>query len=181
MKRRLVFCVPLAVILMLGLPFQAQAQGWRATALDPGNTYVSTRAQAAKIPLLDRSIVVDLDRTSLEQALAQIATRTGLRLTYSTDLLPANRRISLHAPRIMAADAVLRVLEDTSLDLLVSPSGHAVLVECSPATCSPRINGSGTRERTGRGAAYAHWRRGVGSSLRAPQSVLAPRPSIQFP
>jgi hypothetical protein len=33
---------------------------------------------------------------------------------------------------------VLRVLRGTSLDLLISPSGHAVLVECSPATCGPR-------------------------------------------
>jgi hypothetical protein len=128
-----------AALFLLGAPPQAHAQGSRATAPDrTTSTYFSARAEAARIPLLERNIAVELEGGSLEQALAQIAARTGLRLTYSTDLLPSDQRISLHTSRITAADAVLRVLRGTSLDLLISPSGHAVLVECSPATCGPR-------------------------------------------
>lgn len=151
-----VLSVGVAAILMIGVPFQAQAQGRRATAPDPmSTTYLSARAQATRIPSLDRRISLDLERVPLEQALAQIAARTGLRLTYSTDLLPEDHRISLHAPRITAADAVLRVLRGTSLDLLVSSSGHAVVVECSPATCGPRSRGPGARTIADVGVSFA--------------------------
>jgi TonB-linked SusC/RagA family outer membrane protein len=118
-------------MLVIPLPAQAQLQGNRFASLDlqqAASPYVSVRADAAEIPMLERRIAVDLEKTPLEHALAQIAARAGLRLTYSTDLLPGGKRVSLHAARIPAKEAVLQVLSNTSLDLLVAPSGDAVVV-----------------------------------------------------
>jgi hypothetical protein len=159
MKRSTVLSFRWAIVLIFGCSLQANAQERRASAPDPMiSTYTSTRARTAQIPILDRSIAVDLEGTSLEQALAQIAARAGLRLTYSTDLLPDDHRISLHASSITAANAVRRVLRGTSLDLLVSPSGHAVLVPCSPTTCGPRVRRPGAQAIPGAGMSYAHLR-----------------------
>lgn len=126
-------------LLLAGRPLDLSAQ----RALSEGS-YVSVRAGAEQIPLLGRTIAVDLEGASLQQALAQIATHAGLRLTYSTDLLPEDYRLSLRVPRITAAEALLRVLQGTTLDLLVASSGEAVLVRCSPATCGVGVDG--TRE-----------------------------------
>jgi hypothetical protein len=181
MKRRPAPSLRWAILLILGCAIPAGAQERRATALDPTiSTYTSTRAEAAQIPALDRSIGVELEGASLEQALAQIAARTGLRLTYSTDLLPEDHLISLHAPRITAADAVLRVLRGTSLDLLVSASGHAVLVECSPATCGPRVKRPSARAVPGAGVSYAHRRETVALSAYAQQCRPEHRVSSVF-
>ena len=135
-----------AVILMLLWPLQAVAQRDQHAGPDQAvSSYVSVRARAVEIPSLDRNIAVDLDGASLQQALAQIASHTGLRLTYSTDLLPEGYRLSLRVQRITAAEAVLRVLRGTTLDLLVAPSGDAVLVRCPPARCGNGIDGSRAR------------------------------------
>jgi hypothetical protein len=132
------------LLLALGLSVEAAAQQERRSAPDQHQayTYVSVRARTADIPSLDRPMAVDLNRTPLRLALEQIAAQAGLRLTYSTDLLPSDVRVSLHETAITGTDAVLRVLEGTSLDVLVGPSGHAVLVECSLSTCGPRAKGS---------------------------------------
>jgi hypothetical protein len=153
-------------LLLLAGSSEVSAQAARATAPDrTASTYFSARAEAARIPLLERNIAVELEGGSLEQALAQIAARAGLRLTYSTDLLPHDQRISLHTPRITAADAVLRVLRGTSLDLLISASGHAVLVECSPATCGPRLKHPGALTAPG-AVSYARAARQLGVERR---------------
>ena len=138
-----------AVVLMLGWPLQVVAQRDQHAVPDqPVSSYVSVRARAEEIPSLDRNIAVNLDGASLQQALAQIASHTGLRLTYSADLLPEGYRLSLRAPRITAAEAVRRALRGTTLDLLVAPSGEAVLVRCPPIRCGNGIDGS--RARTSR-------------------------------
>jgi hypothetical protein len=133
-----------AILLAAGIAVDAAAQQEPRSAPQPYQpyTYVSVRARAADIPSLDRTMAIDLNRTPLRQALEEIAAQAGLRLTYSTDLLPPEYRVSLHHTSITGADAVLRVLQGTSLDVLVGPSGHAVLVECSPATCGPRAKSS---------------------------------------
>jgi hypothetical protein len=135
--RRLIFL--LGVVMPYGVPLPLEAQ---ADAVGPPRrgeqvapVYLSVRAHPRQIPSLARSIALDLEDSALEQALAQIAAQTGLRLTYSTDLLPQDHRISLRVAQITATDAVLRVLQGTALDLLIAPSGHAVLVICSPGRC----------------------------------------------
>ncbi len=112
----------------------AQARG-DATDL-PAPPFVSVRVRAQGIPSLARNISVDLRSASMQEALAQVAAHAGLRLTYSTDLLPADYRISLRKRQISAAEAVVRILRGTTLDLLVAPSGEAVLVRCAPEVCA---------------------------------------------
>jgi hypothetical protein len=120
---------------LLGAPTHLPAQT-RGEAMDrAAPPFVSVRVHAQRIPSLDRNISVDLESASLQEALAQITAHAGLRLTYSTDLLPAGYRISLRKRQISAADAVVRVLRGTTLDLLVAPSGEAVLVRCAPDVC----------------------------------------------
>jgi hypothetical protein len=110
--------------------------------------FVSVRVRAQRIPSLDRNISVELESASLQEALAQVAAHAGLRLTYSTDLLPAGYRISLRKRQISAVDAVVRILRGTTLDLLVAPSGEAVLVRCAPEVCG--VSPDALRARTER-------------------------------
>jgi hypothetical protein len=113
----------------------------------PAPPFVSVRVRAQRIPSLARNISVDLRSASMQEALAQVAAHAGLRLTYSTDLLPANYRISLRKRQISAADAMVRILRGTTLDLLVAPSGEAVVVRCAPEVCEERPDALRARTR----------------------------------
>lgn len=136
MKLRVFSIIRYAAVVLLLLPIQVRAQEARFASRgtqQAAPSYVSARAAPDRIPSLDRAIAVELNGASIQQALAQIAGRAGLRLTYSTDLLPRDIAISLNEQRISAADALLRVFTGTELDLLVAPSGDAVLVTRSIA------------------------------------------------
>lgn len=175
MKWSLELTLRWAALLTLGLPFRAEAQAARYAALEPdqmSSTYVSVRSAAERIPSMGRSIAVDLEDASLQQALAQIAARARLRLTYSTDLLPEDYRLSLHSTRIAAGDAVMLVLRGTTLDMLVTPSGDAVVVkreESAPPVIqqSTTISGRVTDANSGQpitGASLSLGDTGLGAS-----------------
>lgn len=90
--------------------------------------FLSLREHSARLPLLRRVVAVELQAVPLRTALERIARLGGLRLTYSADILPRERVVSLSAGRITTADALLTVLADTGLDVLISTDADAVVV-----------------------------------------------------
>jgi hypothetical protein len=159
---------------LLGTPALLPAQtpgGAIDRAVPP---FVSVRVRAQRIPSLARNISVDLRSASLQEALAQVAAHAGLRLTYSTDLLPAGYRISLRERQISAAEAVVRILRGTTLDLLVAPSGEAVLVRCAPDACGEgpeALRARTRRDQTPRSPALRDGDGGSTTHLEAPASI----------
>lgn len=93
---------------------------------------------AARSELLSRRVSLSLVSVTIEQALREVATRAGLRLSYSSDIIPAARRVSVSRADVAAGDAIAEILLGTDLDVVVSPSGYVVLVR-TPGRLLPSV------------------------------------------
>ncbi|MGH7712001.1 MAG: TonB-dependent receptor plug domain-containing protein, partial [Gemmatimonadaceae bacterium] len=89
-------------------------------------------ARAASAPrsddVLGRLIDVRLADVPLEVALRSIASAGRVRLSYSSDLLPPGRRVTLERSRASVGDVLRDVLRGTPLEPVTTPSGYIVLV-----------------------------------------------------
>ncbi|MGH7463936.1 MAG: TonB-dependent receptor domain-containing protein [Longimicrobiales bacterium] len=77
--------------------------------------------------VLDRVIVITLRDATLRDALDTVARAAQLRLSYSPDLLPLDRRVTLVHARITAGTALRALLSGTDTDVILSPNGLVVL------------------------------------------------------
>lgn len=84
---------------------------------------------ASRSPLLARPVSLHLVGVPIEQALREVADRAALHLSYSTDIIPSARRVSISRERAAAGDVIRDILRDTDLDVVVSPSGYVILVK----------------------------------------------------
>ncbi|MEP7381023.1 MAG: TonB-dependent receptor [Gemmatimonadota bacterium] len=89
-------------------------------------------------PLLARPISISLTDVSIEAALREIALRALLRLSYSSDIIPADRRVTVVREQAAVGDVIHDVLRDTDLDIVVSPSGYVILVKL-PGRVMPSV------------------------------------------
>lgn len=160
-KRRCALAVA-TWLLIASPPLQGQAalaQGL-AQAGQAALPYDSVRTGVAGPRPVRRTISVDLEDTPLATALDEIARLGQLRLTYSRDVLPEGHRVSLHARRISPAEALLRALDGTGLDLHIAPTGDATVVRVMRPSGEPvqqgTITGRVTDSTAGRPLAGAN-------------------------
>jgi iron complex outermembrane receptor protein len=78
--------------------------------------------------VLGRLIDVRLTDAPLEVALRTIANAARVRLSYSSDLLPPGRRVTIDRARASVGDVLREVLRGTPLEPITTPSGYVVLV-----------------------------------------------------
>lgn len=88
--------------------------------------------------LLSRPVSVSLVAVTIERALREVASRAGLRLSYSSDIIPAERRVSVVHTDVAAGDVIDEILRGTALDVVVSPSGYVILVR-APGRLLPSV------------------------------------------
>jgi len=79
---------------------------------------------ASGAAVLQRRVSLDLTQAPLSVALREIATQAQLDLSYNKLVLPAGRRVSLHAREITAVGALTEVLLNSGLDVAVSRHGQ---------------------------------------------------------
>lgn len=80
------------------------------------------------VPALNHRLALDLQNTSLKQALTEITMGSGLTLWYSDDILPRHTKVHLRADNITVIAALTDVLLDTGVDVVFSSDGTASLV-----------------------------------------------------
>ncbi len=78
--------------------------------------------------VLSRTVSLSLNSASIESALRDVASQADLRLSYSNDIIPADRRLTINRRRIAAGDAIREILAGTDLDVVVSPAGYVIVV-----------------------------------------------------
>src|SRR5688572_5150804 len=76
---------------------------------------------------LDRRITLRADDIALQQALDRVAEAAGVRLSYSRELLPRERRVCIDRASIAVGDALTALLAGTDLDPLVVSRDQIVL------------------------------------------------------
>jgi len=84
---------------------------------------------ASDAAVFRKAISVDLRDVSLAEALAVIAQRAGLRLTYSAAVVPLDARVTFSASRLTVGAVLSAVLYDAGVDVLLTSRGHAALVK----------------------------------------------------
>src|SRR5256886_2864199 len=84
---------------------------------------------ASNAAVFRKAISVDLRDVSLAEALAVIAQRAGLRLTYSAAVVPLDARVTFSASRLTVGGVLSAVLYDAGVDVLLTSRGHAALVK----------------------------------------------------
>ena len=72
-------------------------------------------------------VTVDLQHVALEDALTTLATRGGFALSYSLERMPMTRHVSVTGTQVEVIDILLRVLELSDTELLVTADGQLVL------------------------------------------------------
>jgi outer membrane cobalamin receptor len=100
-----------------------------SSASDNGSHFQPLRA-AARAPAATRTLVsVAFDGVRLESALQEIASQAGLGISYRPELPGLDRRVVLRATHTSAAEALLRILEGSGLELLVAEHGRTLLLQ----------------------------------------------------
>ncbi len=135
MRQRSLWCA-LVLAALVPLPVLAQE-----TSDSARMRFERLRSDGNGIPALASTIDVSFERARLEDVVQQLLARLNVGLVYDRDLPGLDRLVSIRAQRILAAQALLRVLRDTPLELRVAPGGQAVLVRRSPDDQRGSISG----------------------------------------
>ncbi len=155
--------IALALVTVVGGIVLASARG---VAAQDGPRFLLANAtkvvpvDVSRTPVLARRLSLDLEGTTLKEALDEITFRSGLRLVYSDDAVPLAKRVHLRAQEITAAAALTDVLFDAGVDVVFKADGSAALVKrrAAPPVQEGVIVGRVTDSRVGRriaGAAVA--------------------------
>jgi hypothetical protein len=112
----------LSTFLLVCAPAIAQAQSDTLTKFQPLRDPARAPA-AARVP-----VTIAFRGALLEDALREIAKQAGLGISYKPDLRELNRTVSLQASQMPAAEALLRVLEGSGLDLLIAGHGRTLML-----------------------------------------------------
>jgi iron complex outermembrane receptor protein len=91
--------------------------------------------------VLGRLVSIHFDDLPLGLALSFIAQEGHLRLSYSSDVVPVARRVSVSRDRTPVGDVLRDVLSSTNVDPVVTPSGYVVLVRNPRAVLLPASPG----------------------------------------
>lgn len=101
----------------------AEAQG-----RPPQDAFARAAADSRSDDVLARLIDVRITDMPLEAALRTIANAGRVRLSYSGDLLPPGRRVTVDRARASVGDVLREVLRGTLFEPVTTPSGYVVLV-----------------------------------------------------
>lgn len=112
----------------LGLLFCIAAVRMEGQGRPPQAVVARVVVEPRSDDVLARLIDVRLTDAPLEVALRIIANAGRVRLSYSSDLLPPGRRVTVERARASVGEVLREVLRGTPLEPVTTPSGYVVLV-----------------------------------------------------
>ncbi|HEY9514135.1 MAG TPA: TonB-dependent receptor, partial [Gemmatimonadaceae bacterium] len=139
----------------------------------------------SRTPMLSRRIALDLHGATVETALNAISEATGLRFAYSRAVVPVDRPVQLDARNITVAAALTEVLLGTSVDVVLTKTGQAMLVKrgeplvAQTGTISGSVTAAGTGEPL-QGASVTLVGARIGAVVRADGHYEFAAPSGQY-
>lgn len=90
---------------------------------------IKTNQDIAASTVLNKVITFDLKEATLVEALYEIASQADLKLSYSTQFVPLDKKLTMSLSQVTVHDALWKVLEGTGLRFAVSANGHLVLMK----------------------------------------------------
>lgn len=122
----------LSVLVLLGVsPGFAQSQTLAQVQVGKSGvqTFDSLHEVGNTKKALQRSVTLHLDGVTLEQALQEVAQQGQLGLSYSSNLIPEEKQVTLHLEKGSVAEALRKLFDDTDLEVLISPKEEIVIVQ----------------------------------------------------
>ncbi|MFH5834177.1 SusC/RagA family TonB-linked outer membrane protein [Halalkalibaculum sp. DA3122] len=115
------------VMVLIALPASSQDSRQMASAEEQnGDMHIEKNVKAASV--LNKIISVDLKKSTLEEALLTVAEKAGLKLSYSTSIVPVDNKLTIKVDQLTVNNVLWRVLEGTGLRFAVSPNQHLVIM-----------------------------------------------------
>jgi TonB-dependent receptor len=128
------------------------AQGQSPKRVDKENNrgIRSVNPHLTTLNKFDMIISIDFEDADLEYSLRTIAEKGGILLSYSPDVLPANKLVTLQKEFITVAEAFNELLAEYNVGLLIQPPNRAVLTsEKNIVQQTGEISGTITDKSTG--------------------------------
>ncbi|MBD3287812.1 TonB-dependent receptor [candidate division KSB1 bacterium] len=133
----------LLVVTLIVLLFSVAFAGEKFAFLDL-NQYGGKKVPTT---LLNR-ISVNFNNIPLESALSSISEKSMVKLNYSRDLIPINKRVTIQMDEVHAMEALLAVLNNTGTTLKITQAGQLAVVPQS-AVNQRKASGSGRGKISG--------------------------------
>ena len=138
-----------------------------------------------RTPLLNRRIALDLRGATVASALDAISNATGIHFAYSSAEVPVRRHVELEARSITVAAALTEVLLGTSVDVVLTKTGQAMLVKrgALKANLTGTVAGTVTDAQTGQplqGVSVALVGARLGATTRSDGSYEFTAPAGQY-
>lgn len=112
---------------------------------NPRSGFVPLRADATAAPL-SNSVTVSVADAPLGDVIRDIVQQAGLSVAIDQTLPGLGQRVSLQLTGVTAAAALVRALQDTSLQAMVSPTGQVVIVPRAAGRRRPSLLRGTVRE-----------------------------------
>ncbi len=164
MQRTRVVVWLFVLFLLVSGSLDAQRLGGGDTAprflLASSTSVAPVAVDAREMPTLRHRLTLHLEHATLEEALREITDQTGLRFSYSRDVVRVDSRVSIRAEEITLAAALTELLIGAGIDVVFSRHGPAALVRQPPppprvALATGTITGSVIDAETGAAVAAA--------------------------
>ena len=130
-------CVSVAIALLVAFCTTHALEGQGTAA----SGFVALGAEVPAGSPLGAPVTMSFSAATVADAVSGIAKQANLSLTYDPALPGLDRQVTVTFTRATAAAAIVRVLERTPIQAMVSPSGQVVLVARSPARRSGVVSG----------------------------------------
>lgn len=117
----------------------AAAQAPAPTAFAP---LTADSSRNGALGTLGAPVTLSLKNATVADAVSAVARQVGLSLTYDPALPGLDRTVSVTVTRAAAAAAILRILDGTPIQAMVSPSGQVVLVSRAPPRRAGVVEGT---------------------------------------
>ncbi|GEM_PF-225678 len=122
-KRRLLFCIRMECItLLLFMWFTGGAHAQLQPIKDS-----PLLARLETLPYLGKTISVSFNGAPLKLVLAEISKKANIHFSYSKDVVPTSKRVSLYAQNVTVAEALDLALAETSVGWIPLDDGWVVL------------------------------------------------------
>lgn len=106
-----------------------ECASYRAWAQNPSNGAILSGSQSnPTTSVLSRPVTITVADVPLELALRVVAAAASLRLSYSSDVVPLARRVSIAATAQPVGEVLANLLRGTGVEVVATPSGYVVLV-----------------------------------------------------
>lgn len=109
-----------------GLAFAAPVSAHASGGCTPRPVAATSPAQGWPAPL-DRILSLDARDVSLRDALDRVSATARIRISYSPELLPLDRRVCVAATARTVGDALAELLRDTPVEPVAAGADHVVL------------------------------------------------------